>query len=225
MNIETSKKRPEYIVPDCKDDVEVLHAGESFLLVNKPRPLLSVPGKHPLNKDCLITRLQAEFPEARIVHRLDMNTSGIMVVALNADSHRNLSKQFELRQTYKEYVAVLSGVLESDAGTIELPLRCDWPNRPLQMVDHEQGKHALTHYEVLERGADRTRVLFKPITGRSHQLRVHAKALGHPILGDRLYAPPDVVALSERLMLHALRLEFDHPDTGERVKGYCDVPF
>ena len=174
------KNRPEFIVPHCEDEYEVLLEEEHFLLVNKPRPLLSVPGKHPLNKDCLITRLQQKYTEARIVHRLDMNTSGIMVIALNKESHRNLSMQFELRQTYKEYVAVLHGKLEKEKGVIELPLRCDWPNRPLQMVDFDEGKQAKTHYEVLERAPDRTRVLFKPVTGRSHQLRVHAKELGHP---------------------------------------------
>lgn len=218
-------KTKDYIVPPCEEEIEVLFEDESLLLVNKPRPLLSVPGKHPLNKDCLISRLQVDYPEARIVHRLDMNTSGIMVVALSADIHRHISKQFELRQTYKEYVAVVSGVVEHEAGEIELPLRCDWPNRPKQMVDHEQGKHALTRYEVLTRDADRTRVLLKPVTGRSHQLRVHAKEMGHPILGDRLYAPADVVALSQRLMLHSLRLEFEHPATGKRVKGLCEAPF
>lgn len=225
MSFSTPKLRPEFIVPKCEEDIEILFSDEHFLLVNKPRPLLSVPGKHPLNKDCLITRLQENYPEARIVHRLDMNTSGIMVVALNADSHRHLSKQFELRQTYKEYVAVVHCRVEKDEGLIELPLRCDWPNRPKQIVDFEQGKQATTYFEVLERQPDRTRVLFKPITGRSHQLRVHAKEIGHPILGDRLYAPEEVVALSERLMLHAMKLEFDHPSTGERVKGFCKLPF
>ena len=215
----------DYIVPPCEENVEILIKDESFLLVNKPRPLLSVPGKHPLNKDCLITRLLESYPEARIVHRLDMNTSGIMVIALSKESHRNLSIQFEKRNTYKEYVAVLFGSLEKNTGTIELPLICDWPNRPKQIVDFEVGKSALTHYEVLERGEDKTRVLFKPVTGRSHQLRVHAVEIGHPILGDRLYAHEKALAMSRRLMLHAYKLEFDHPVTGERVKGVCDVPF
>ncbi len=215
----------DYIVPPCEEDVETLLIDESFLLVNKPRPLLSVPGKHALNKDCLITRLLENYPEARIVHRLDMNTSGIMVIALSKESHRNLSIQFEKRNTYKEYVAVLFGKLEKDAGTIELPLICDWPNRPKQIVDYEVGKSALTHYEVLRRDEEMTRVLFKPVTGRSHQLRVHAAEIGHAILGDRLYAHEKALAMSQRLMLHAYKLEFDHPITGERVKGVCDVPF
>ena len=218
-------KKEEYIVPLCTSEVEVLFSDDSFLLINKPRPLLSVPGKHPLNKDCLITRLQKDFPEARIVHRLDMNTSGIMLIALSKDSHRNLSKQFEQRNTYKEYIAVVYGLVEKESGSIEYPLICDWPNRPKQIVDYKVGKQALTHYEVLARLEDRTRVLFKPITGRSHQLRVHAAEIGHPILGCRLYAHEKALALSERLLLHAYKLEFDHPVTGERVKGVCDVPF
>jgi len=225
MSFHVPKNRPEFIVPPCDEEIEILFEDEHFLLVNKPRPLLSVPGKHPLNKDCLITRLQKDYPEARIVHRLDMNTSGIMVIALNKESHRNLSKQFELRQTYKEYVAILFGQVEDDQGVIELPLRCDWPNRPLQMVDFEDGKQATSHFEVLARNNKHTRVLFKPITGRSHQLRVHAKELGHPILGDRLYAHEKALVMSERLMLHAIRLEFDHPQTSERIKGFCAVPF
>jgi len=188
MNVGTQ----DYIVPPCEEQVEILVAEESFLLVNKPRPLLSVPGKHPLNKDCLITRLKENYPEARIVHRLDMNTSGIMVVALSKASHRNLSIQFEKRNIYKEYIAVLYGRVEKDQGSIELPLICDWPNRPKQMVDHELGKSAL---------------------------------LGHPILGCRLYAHEKALAMSERLMLHASKLEFDHPESGERVKQECAVPF
>lgn len=215
----------DYIVPSCEEEVAILLEDESFLLVNKPRPLLSVPGKHPLNKDCLITRLLEDYPEARIVHRLDMNTSGIMVIALSKASHRNLSMQFEKRNIYKEYVAVLYGLVEKNQASIELPLICDWPNRPKQIVDHEVGKSALTHYEVLERRENKTRVLFKPVTGRSHQLRVHASEIGHPILGCRLYAHKKALAMSERLMLHASKLEFDHPVTGERVKGVCDVPF
>ncbi|NNC98259.1 MAG: RNA pseudouridine synthase [Gammaproteobacteria bacterium] len=221
---ETHKSK-NYIVPPCAEQVEILLEGESFLLVNKPRPLLSVPGRHPLNKDCLITRLQKQYPTARIVHRLDMNTSGIMVIALNTDSHRHLSMQFEQRNTYKEYVAVVYGVVEEDTGSIELPLICDWPNRPKQMVDHQVGKPALTHFEVLHRGEDQTRLLFKPLTGRSHQLRVHAAEIGHPILGCRLYAHPKALAMSQRLMLHASKLEFDHPLSNERVKGFCEVPF
>ena len=218
-------KTQDYIVPPCEEEVEILLEDESFLLVNKPRPLLSVPGKHPLNKDCLITRLQENYSQARIVHRLDLQTSGIMLIALSKESHRNLSMQFEKRNTYKEYVAVVYGIVESDSGVIDDPLIGDWSNRPKQRVDYEVGKKALTHYLVLERANDRTRLLFKPVTGRTHQLRVHAAEIGHPILGCTLYAHAEALEMSERLMLHAYKLEFDHPKTGERVKGVCDVPF
>jgi len=218
-------KKPDFIVPPCYESVEMLHIDDSFLLINKPSGLLSVPGKNPLNSDCLISRVQQDYPEARIVHRLDMDTSGIMVLAIGADSHRALSKQFEQRLTHKEYTAVVYGVVEKDDGAIELPLICDWPNRPRQMVCHENGKKALTHYEVLERLKDRTRLLLKPVTGRSHQLRVHTMAIGHPILGCEFYAGEVAFAMAERLQLHATRLNINHPITGERIEGYSPAPF
>ena len=218
-------KKPDFIVPPCHESVEMLHIDNSFLLINKPSGLLSVPGKNPLNSDCLISRVQQDYPEARIVHRLDMDTSGIMVLAIGADSHRALSKQFEQRLTHKEYTAVVYGVVEKDDGAIELPLICDWSNRPRQMVCHENGKKALTHYEVLERLKDRTRLLLKPVTGRSHQLRVHTMAIGHPILGCEFYAGEVAFGMAERLQLHATRLNINHPITGERIEGYSPTPF
>lgn len=215
----------DYIVPPCHEAIEIIYADSLFLMVNKPSGLLSVPGKHPLNKDCLITRLQQDYPEARIVHRLDLDTSGLMVVALGADSHRALSKQFEQRQTYKEYTAVVFGCVQEDHGSIDLPLICDWPNRPKQMVDHERGKQALTHFDVLERQADRTRLLLKPVTGRSHQLRVHTMAIDHPILGCDFYAHEQALNMAERLLLHATTLHVDHPETGERIQCHSPAPF
>lgn len=212
-------------MPPCHEVVEILQVDDSFLLVSKPSGLLSVPGKNPLNRDSLISRLQQDYPEARIVHRLDMDTSGIMVVALGADSHRALSKQFEQRETYKEYTAVVCGRVEKNAGSIDLPLICDWPNRPKQMVCYDNGKQALTHYEVLERLEDRTRLLLKPVTGRSHQLRVHTMAIGHPILGCEFYADATAFAMAPRLQLHASSLHINHPESGERVHGECPVPF
>lgn len=217
--------KPDFIVPTCHAAVETLHVDDAFLLVNKPSGLLSVPGKNPLNSDCLISRVQQSYPEARIVHRLDMDTSGIMVLAIGAESHRALSKQFEQRLTHKEYTAIVYGVVENNEGAIELPLICDWPNRPKQMVCHTAGKQALTHYEVLERLEDRTRLLLKPVTGRSHQLRVHTMAIGHPILGCEFYAPPEAFKMASRLQLHATRLHINHPVTGQRVDGYSPVPF
>lgn len=170
--------------------------------------------------------MQADFADALVVHRLDMETSGLMVFARGIDAQRAISRAFEQRAVSKYYVAVTFGVIEDDAGTINLPLICDWPNRPRQMVDHTIGKPATTHFEVLARDAltQRTRVGLTPITGRSHQLRVHLASLGHPIIGDSLYAttPP---AAGERLMLHAARLGFPHPDSGVLCEFSSAVPF
>jgi len=212
--------KPDFIVPPCHEAVEILLVENSFLLVNKPSGLLSVPGKNPLNRDSLISRLQQDYPEARIVHRLDMDTSGIMVVGLGADSHRALSKQFENRETYKEYTAIVSGLMKQDTGSIDLPLICDWPNRPKQMVCYENGKQALTHYEVLERLGDRTRILLKPVTGRSHQLRVHTMAIGHPILGCEFYATPDALCHGVTLAITRNKLAYQPPrDRGANQRG------
>lgn len=215
----------DYIVPPCHESVDILYADPHLLLVNKPSGLLSVPSKHPANRDCLITRLQQDYPQARIVHRLDLDTSGLMVVALDADTHRALNRQFEQRQVTKEYQAVVYGRVAAQQDLIDLPLICDWPNRPKQKVDHEHGKSAQTRYQVLETEEDRTRLRLMPITGRSHQLRVHLMAIGHPILGCDFYAHPQALAMAPRLLLHATRLEFSHPVTGESVKGFSDVPF
>lgn len=196
-----------------------------MLAVDKPHGLLSVPGKGPVGEDCLIRRVQAEYPDALIVHRLDMATSGVMVVARGAEAHRTLSMAFADRLTEKAYVAVVSGKLAEDAGEVDLPLITDWPNRPKQMVDHAIGKPSLTRYRVLSRGERTTRVALEPVTGRSHQLRVHMLALGHPIVGDALYAPPEIVAQSPRLLLHAERLAVPHPETGERLAFTSPAPF
>lgn len=223
--MQNSDKNTVHIVPPCKESVGILYEDDDLLMVDKPSGLLSVPGKHPLNKDCLISRLQKDYPEARIVHRLDLDTSGVMVIALNADVHRALNQQFSERETYKEYTAVVFGQVEKESGSVDLPLICDWPNRPKQMVCHDNGKQALTHYEVLERHSDRTRVLLKPVTGRSHQLRVHMQALGHPILGCDFYAHEIAFNLASRLQLHASLLRIIHPQTGEIIMQTSTVPF
>jgi len=196
-----------------------------LLLVDKPAGLLSVPGKPDGHKDCLERRIQNEYPEARIVHRLDMATSGIMVLAMSAIAHRHLGLQFERRHIKKRYVARVWGVVSEDQGVIELPLRCDWPNRPLQMVDFEQGKSALTQWQVVERGDNSTRLLLLPKTGRSHQLRVHMQQIGHPILGDEFYAHEEARHAADRLMLHAQTLEMFHPDGGRTCKFSVQAPF
>ena len=206
--------------------IDIVTIDEPFIVVNKPGGLLSVPGRGPDKQDCLSARVQREFPDALVVHRLDMETSGLMVFARGIDAQRALGRAFEQRRVHKQYEAVVDGLLTSDAGTIELPLICDWPNRPRQMVDHDRGKPSTTHYRVISRdtGAHRTRVALTPVTGRSHQLRVHMAALGHPIIGDSLYAgtPP---AAGERLLLHAALLAFPHPGTGATVGFTSAVPF
>lgn len=202
-----------------------LYIDEHMMVVDKPHGLLSVPGKGPSGEDCLSRRVQAEYPDALIVHRLDMATSGVMVLARGAEAHRTLSMAFADRRTDKAYVAVVAGQMATDAGEVDLPLITDWPNRPRQMVDHVIGKPSLTRYCVLARGAGTTRLALEPVTGRSHQLRVHMLALGHPIVGDALYAPPEINAKSPRLLLHAERLELPHPVTGERMAFVSPAPF
>ena len=206
--------------------IEIVTVGEHFVIVEKPSGLLSVPGRGPDKQDCLSARVQAEFADALVVHRLDMETSGLMVFARGIDAQRAISRAFEQRTVSKYYVAVTYGLIEDDAGTINLPLICDWPNRPRQIVDHIIGKPATTHFNVISRdgATQRTRVGLTPITGRSHQLRVHLASLGHPVIGDSLYgqAPP---AAGLRLMLHAARLVFPHPVSGVSCEFSSAVPF
>ncbi len=226
MTNKTLEKNP-FIVPLCKQDVEILWQDETLLLVNKPSGLLSVPGKHPENKDCLITRVQQDFPEALIVHRLDMDTSGIMVVALNTHCHKALNRLFAERKVTKQYHATVFGLVKEEQRLIDLPLICDWPNRPKQKVDFENGKSAQTNIELLETNQEKnqSRLLLTPITGRSHQLRVHLAEINHPILGCDFYAHQQAKAMSERLLLHASQLIFNHPVTGEEIIGNCPAPF
>ena len=216
---------PPYLVPHSKEEIRILHQDEDLLLVRKPDLLLSIPGRHPLNRDCLISRLQVRYPGASIVHRLDLDTSGIMVVPLNRAAHAHISRQFQQRQVEKGYHAIVYGVVEEDAGEVDLPIACDWENRPRQVICHDRGKAALTRYQVLERGADRTRLLLCPVTGRSHQLRIHMRELGHPILGCDMYAHDRARAMAGRLMLHASMLAFEHPATGEWLQGECPPEF
>lgn len=214
--------------PPMNPYLDILYQDEDIVVLNKPSGLLSVPGKHKEHFDSLMLRVQAVWPNAGIVHRLDMMTSGVIVMSMHKDALRFLNREFSDRNTDKFYIARVAGHLEHDKGSVELPLICDWPNRPKQMVCFENGKPSLTHYQVLERGETDgqlwTRVKLIPITGRSHQLRVHMKALGHPILGDRLYAPDHIIAQADRLQLHAQRLEVRHPNT-EQVMVFereCD---
>jgi tRNA pseudouridine32 synthase/23S rRNA pseudouridine746 synthase len=216
---------PPYLVPHSQEEILILHKDDDLLLVRKPDLLLSIPGRHPLNKDCLVTRLQQRYPSASIVHRLDLDTSGIMVIPLNKPTHAHISRQFQLRQVEKTYHAIVYGVIPQDSGEIDLPIATDWSNRPLQKICPERGRSALTRYEVLQRETDRTRVLLKPVTGRTHQLRIHMREMGHPILGCDMYAHPEALAMAPRLMLHASTLAFEHPGTGKRLVGECPAGF
>ncbi|MEZ7276845.1 bifunctional tRNA pseudouridine(32) synthase/23S rRNA pseudouridine(746) synthase RluA [Pseudoalteromonas sp. 68 DY56-GL68] len=203
--------------PPMTPYLSIVYQDDDLLIVNKPSGLLTVPGKDPKHADCLIARVNRVFPTAKIVHRLDMATSGIICLAMHKEAHRNLSMQFQDRKTAKRYIARVFGKLEQQTGSVDLPLICDWPNRPKQMVDHDNGKPSLTHFKVLEHEDNATRVELTPITGRSHQLRVHMLSLGHPILGDRLYAHPAALAMAPRLQLHAEMLSLAHPVNGKEM--------
>jgi tRNA pseudouridine32 synthase/23S rRNA pseudouridine746 synthase len=204
-----------------------LHVDDACIVVDKPAGLLSVPGRGEHMQDCAAARVQVQFPDARVVHRLDMATSGLMLFARGASAQRALSRAFAQREVHKRYVAVVHGQVAQPAGEIDLPLMADWPNRPLQKVDTEQGKPSLTCYRVVshDAAANTTRVALEPVTGRAHQLRVHLLAIGHPILGDALYAPAPVQAMASRLLLHASALAFVHPTRGVPVEFSSDVPF
>ena len=199
---------------------KLIFVDETLLVVDKPSGLLSVPGRGVEKQDCLISRVQSEYPDALIVHRLDCDTSGLLVLARGKEMQRNLSILFQNRQVEKRYIAVVDGQLAQDSGEINLPLTVDWPNRPLHKVDFETGKPSLTLYRVLSYiAASRcSRLELTPETGRTHQLRVHMQALGHPILGDSLYAGALIRAKAERLLLHAEYLSFTHPESGKPLE-------
>ena len=206
------------------DPLDVVHLDHEILVVNKPSGLLSVPGRGALLGDCLITRIQSEYPTALLVHRLDRDTSGVMVFALSPNAQRHLGLQFEKRQTKKTYVARVWGQIKADTGTVDLPIIVDWPNRPKQMICHETGRAAATDWQVINRNRGETRVKLSPKTGRSHQLRIHMLALGHPILGDPFYGTPESQEAT-RLMLHSHRLRLRHPDGGEMMDFRAKLPF
>lgn len=206
-------------------DQEIVFADGHILVVNKPAGLLSVPGRAAGRDDCLEARMMAAYPGAKICHRLDMETSGLMVLALTDEARRRLGDAFEHRHVEKTYVARVWGHVQPMAGHIDLPLRCDWPNRPLQIVDHERGKRAQTDYAVIAHESETSLVSLQPTTGRSHQLRVHMQSLGHVIIGDVLYAQGRALAMSDRLCLHAARLAFAHPHSGVWCAFERPAPF
>lgn len=205
----------------------IVHLDEHLLVVDKPAGLLSVPGRGPERADCMVGRVQLRLPEALAVHRLDMATSGLLVLARGPVMQRRLSALFQEREVDKRYTALVHGLLTPDAGEIDLPLTTDWPRRPMQRVCHRRGKAALTRFSVLSRDAQGrwTRVALEPVTGRSHQLRVHMLALGHPIVGDPLYGDRALHEGHARLMLHASEIALPHPGTGRLLALHSPVPF
>ena len=202
--------------------LEPVYNDKTFLAVNKPTGLLTVPGRGADKQDCLYHHVLEKFPDALVVHRLDMDTSGLILFARSPEAQRNLGAQFEKRDISKTYIAIVEGVIEKDSGTIDYPLRKDMEQRlpPKHLVDCVRGKKAFTEWKVLERNAATTRVALFPKTGRSHQLRVHMQSIGFTIVGDPIYG-----ALAERLMLHAQTLEFFHPVSGEPIRLECPAPF
>jgi len=200
---------------------EIFFQDEHLLIVNKPAGLLSVPGRGEDKQDCLSARIQQRFPDALVVHRLDMATSGLMVFARGEAMQRELSRMFRDREVSKRYVALVAGVLENKVGEIDLPLIVDWPNRPKSKVDFELGKPSLTRYRLLGIEGSDSRIELEPITGRTHQLRLHLASIGHPIIGDTLYDGRS----AERLMLHATRLALNHPITAKPLCFESDAPY
>ncbi|MCW8882543.1 MAG: pseudouridine synthase [Sedimenticola sp.] len=213
--------------PPLDEGLDIIYQDDAILVLNKPSGLLSVPGRGEEKQDSLATRVQARIPDALIVHRLDMCTSGIMLMARGIEVHRTLNRMFQERRISKRYIALVDGHLDPQSGTLNLPLICDWPNRPRQKVDHEIGKPSTTRYRFLNYDpvTDCSRVELIPETGRSHQLRVHMFAIGHAILGDNLYGKETSREKASRLQLHAVELAFEHPATGELASFKSDPAF
>ena len=220
------EERPYHLPPPCTEPLRVLYQDDWLVIVNKPAFLLSVPGRGPLKQDSVQNRLTAQFEDIRLIHRLDLDTSGLMVFARGAAAQKHLARHFQERKVSKEYRARVAGLVGPDQGEVELPIICDWENRPRQKISSD-GKWALTRYRVLRRDPenDSTLLALEPYTGRSHQLRIHMRELGHPIIGCDLYAPEDVMARSPRLLLHACALGFHHPQTGQWQEFNCPPPF
>jgi len=211
--------------PPPHTGLDILYIDSDLIIINKPSGLLSVPGRGEDKKDCMISRITQEYPEALTVHRLDMETSGILIIARNEKSQSAMGKIFQSRNIKKQYIALVDGILKENNGVIDLPLIADWPNRPKQKVDLINGKPSTTHYEVIQSTESESRIKLTPITGRSHQLRVHMLAIGHPILGDRLYASQHIIDKADRLLLHANFISFNHPLTHDEITINCPEPY
>ena len=214
-----------FVYSPPKTPLDILYIDEDVLVVNKPSGLLSVPGKELKHWDSLELRVKAQYANSLLVHRLDMDTSGVIIFALNKSSQRSLNLQFEQRVVKKIYEARVFGNINKNNGSIDLPLIVDWPNRPLQKVDIKEGKDALTHWHVLKRERNATRVRLMPETGRTHQLRVHMMSIGHAILGDRFYGNAIEINLAKDLQLHAKKLVVNHPKSGKSLALISKVPF
>ena len=216
-----------FVAPPCAEKISILMQDEHILLINKPSGLLSLSGKNPLNKDSVHYRLVQQFPTATLAHRLDLGTSGLMIIALNKLANAKLTTQFQQRSIGKTYISVVAGHVQPDTGYIEAPIAKDLANFPLQKICFATGKQAQSHYQVLERldNPPRSRIKFTPQTGRTHQLRIHSQALGHPILGCDLYGTPQTQAMAARLLLHADNIVFRHPISTEPINVHCPCPF
>jgi tRNA pseudouridine32 synthase / 23S rRNA pseudouridine746 synthase len=202
-----------------------IHTDADLIVIDKPAELLSVPGRGPDKADCALSRVQRDFPDAMTVHRLDMSTSGLLILARTKPAQRHLSVQFEKGGVSKSYVADVWGWPDPAEGLIDLPLSHDWPNRPKQRVNHETGKPSQTAYETIGSHPQGARLRLTPLTGRTHQLRLHLAAVGYPILGDDIYAPAAVLASAPRLHLHAAALTFRHPDSQAPLTFESAYPF
>lgn len=211
-----------HVPPPCDEPVGIIYADDHLLVVDKPAGLLSVPGRYV--KDCALNRLLVDYADARVVHRLDLDTSGLLIFARSQLATSDLNRQFRERLVEKSYEAVVQGVMAESRGEIDLAIAADWENRPRQIIS-EAGKPALTRFEVIARDVDSSRVALYPVTGRSHQLRIHLATIGHPILGCDLYANETAFKAAERLLLHARSLQFSHPETGETLNFTSPVPF
>lgn len=216
-----------FIVPKCLEQISIVYQDQHLLVINKPSGLLSLSGKHPLNKDSVHWRLVQDFPTATLIHRLDFGTSGLMLVALNKDINKQICEQFSNRSVQKEYQAILDGKLLAKSGEINIPIIKDADNFPLQKVCYQTGKKAVSQYQIISYNQtnNTTKVLFKPITGRTHQLRIHSREIGHPIIGCDLYDADQSYFKAERLMLHASRLVFTHPITDEEMDAKLPADF
>ena len=216
-----------FVAPPCHQSIETLYQDEHILLINKPSGLLSLSGKNPQNLDSVHYRLAQIYPHITLIHRLDLGTSGLMLLALDKTSNALLSQQFQSRTVIKRYQSIVAGHVKKDSGIIEAPISKDKTLFPRLKVCFDTGQKALSHYQVLERLSkpDRTRLLFTPATGRTHQLRIHSQFINHPMLGCDLYGTEDTQAMAPRLLLHASELQFDHPVTGQRMTISCPCPF